>query len=147
VVGAKPCSEKNRSGPSRSYSFIARNTSERVTWFQAIIYAFLQDRIGLDPWVRRVRCASATRSLLRLMARVVFRIDVGDHPRPDIVELTHRLLVHGHKVRGAWRKRDEASCRHGFRPARIGLLAHPDTEGSRDHGEEPAFESVCGATR
>src|SRR5262249_11863956 len=77
--------------------------------------------------------------LLRLLARVVFRVDIGDHPRPDIVELNHRFLVDGHIVRGAWRKRDEASCRHRFRFARIGLLAHPDTEGPRDHGEEPGL--------
>src|SRR6516164_11159455 len=77
--------------------------------------------------------------LLRLLARVVFRVNVGDHPRADIVELNHRLLVHGHKVRGAWRKRDEASCRHCFRLARIGLLTHPDKESPRDHGEEPGL--------
>src|SRR5262249_26783856 len=76
---------------------------------------------------------------LRLLARVVFRVDVSNHPRPDIVKLNHRLLVHGNKVRGAWRKRDEASCRQCFRLARIGLLTHSDKEGPRDHGEEPGL--------
>jgi len=36
VVGAKPCSEKNRPGPSRSYSSIARRTSAWLTWSHAI---------------------------------------------------------------------------------------------------------------
>src|SRR5262245_32113220 len=123
MAGAKPCLEKNRSSPSRSYSFIARNTSARVTRSQAIILVLL---------------------LLWLLARVVLRIDVGEHPRPDIVELNHRLLVHGHEVRGAGRKRDEASRRHGSRLGRIDLLTHPVTERPGHHGEVPAFESVCG---
>src|SRR5262245_1226452 len=78
-------------------------------------------------------------TLLWLLARVVLRVEVGDHPRTDIVELNHRLLVYGHEVWGAGRKRDEASCRHRFRLARIRLFAHPDTEGPRDHGEEPGL--------
>ena len=43
------------------------------------------------------------------------------------------------EVRGAWRKRDEASRRHGSRLARISLLTHPDTEGPGDDGEEPGL--------
>src|SRR4029078_3559761 len=66
--------------------------------------------------------------LLRLPARFFLRVNVGDYPRPDIVELDHSLLIHGHKVRGAWRKRDEASWWHGPRLARRGLLAPPHTQ-------------------
>src|SRR6185437_15208006 len=77
--------------------------------------------------------------LLRLLARVVFRVAIGDLPRADIIELNHRLLVHGHEVRSAGRKRDEASRWHGSRLARIGLLAHPDAKGPRDHGEGPGL--------
>src|SRR4029077_18667006 len=36
VVGAKPCSEKNRSGPRRSYSWNARTTSALVTLSHAV---------------------------------------------------------------------------------------------------------------
>src|SRR5262249_49921624 len=71
-----------------------------------------------------------------LVARVVLRVEVGEHPRADIVELNHRLLVHGHEVRCAGRKRDEASRRHGSRLVRIGLLTHPDTEGPRCEGPD-----------
>src|SRR5262245_5003405 len=75
--------------------------------------------------------------LLRLPARVVVRVDIGEHPGSDVVELNHGLLVHRHEVRGARRKRDEASRRHGSRHSRISLLTHPDTKGPRDHGEGP----------
>src|ERR1700728_3663964 len=77
--------------------------------------------------------------LLWLPARVVLRVDVSDLPRAYIVELDHRLLVHGHEVRGVGRERDEASRRHSSGLARIGLLTHPDTEGPRDHREKPGL--------
>jgi hypothetical protein len=92
--------------PQRSHSFIARNTSARVTRSQATMYSFSRivmacisgSTIG-KPWPVRPRFGA--RMLLWLLAWVVLRVDVREHPRADIVELNHCLFVHGHEVRGA----------------------------------------------
>src|SRR4029078_606714 len=74
----------------------------------------------------------------RLLSRVVLRLGVGGRPRPDMFELNHPPLVHGHEVWGTGWQRDEASRWHGSRLAWIGLLAHPDAERPRDNCEEPS---------
>src|SRR5262245_57718009 len=92
---------------------------------------------GCEPAARdfkRFASGAPSRRLLRLLARIVLRVDVSDAPRAGAVELDDRLVVGEGKVRRAGRKRDETAGGQRLGLALVGGLAHAQAEHARDDG-------------
>src|SRR5262245_6906491 len=85
---------------------------------------------------RRRKLTCTLRQLLRLLARVVLRVDVGELPWTDGADLYNRLFVDENIVRHAWRKSEETARRQGLGLALVGRLAHPQTECPGDHRDD-----------
>src|SRR5262245_33124433 len=79
---------------------------------------------------------SVASTSLRLLPRIVLRVDVGKSPGTVGADLYNRLFFHGDIVRHAWRKDVETACGQGLRLARIGGLSHPHAEGPGDHRDD-----------
>ena len=82
-------------------------------------HARLAEACPLDP---RWRCSSTS---LRLLPRVVLRVDVGESPWAFGADLYNRLFFHEDIVRHAWRKGVETARGQGLRLARIGASRRP----------------------
>src|SRR5262249_52336045 len=76
------------------------------------------------------RCSSTS---LRLLPRIVLRVDVGKSPGTIGADLYNRLFFHEDIVRRVWRKGEETARGQSLRLARIGGLAPPLIERPRDH--------------
>src|SRR5262245_43321861 len=79
------------------------------------------------------RCSSTS---LRLLPRIVLRVDVGKSPGTVGTDLYNRLFFHEDIVRHAWRKGVETARGQGLRLARIGGLSDPHAEGPGDHRDD-----------
>src|SRR5262245_38061540 len=78
------------------------------------------------------RCSSTS---LRLLPRIVIRVDVGKSPGTVGADLYSRLFVDEDVVCRAWRKSLETARGKRLRPALIGGLSHPQAKGAGHHGE------------
>src|SRR5215467_16183274 len=83
-------------------------------------------RRSLDPVSVTRPCT--LRQLLRLLARVVLRVDVGESPWTDGADLYNSLFVDEDIVRHAWRKGEETACGQGLGLAPIGGLSRRSSE-------------------
>src|SRR5262245_54425109 len=83
-----------------------------------------------DPLDLRWRCSSTS---LRLLPRIVLRVDVGESPWTFGADLYNRLFFHEDIVRHAWRTGEETARGPGLGLAAIEGLAHPLMERPRDH--------------
>src|SRR6266850_4279608 len=74
-------------------------------------------------------------SLLRLLAWIVLRVDVGNAPRPGALELDHRVLLGEVIVGHTGREREQAARGQNLRLGAISRFTHAQANRSRNHGD------------
>src|SRR4029453_18264782 len=81
----------------------------------------------------RPRAQDQASALLRLLSRIILRVDVAEAPRAGGVDLHDGVFVKEEIVRHAGSKREEAARGQRLSLALIGSLSHSQTDRPRDH--------------